>query len=231
MTIRATLAFCALGLALGPAPQAAAQDSFGGAGTPQPQAQQPSQPQGQTQSPPPGYGTPPGYGSPPQAAADQLTLKEREDFGVPPTNKLHSGPMHGPTPASIPGGQVITTKGVMELMQSRQTPFFLFDVLGAPDIIPGALGAVPAHQPGTFDDKTQREFGGFLQQTTGGRMDTPLIFYCASRECWMSYNAALRAIHMGYTNVLWYRGGLDAWQAAGGQVQNIMPPQRGGPSP
>ncbi len=36
-----------------------------------------------------------------------------------------------------------------------------------------------------------------------------------SRECWVSYNAALRAINAGYTNVLWYRGGIEAWKAAG----------------
>src|SRR5262249_14167344 len=36
-----------------------------------------------------------------------------------------------------------------------------------------------------------------------------------SPECWMSYNGALRAIHAGYTNVLWYRGGIEAWKMAG----------------
>jgi rhodanese-related sulfurtransferase len=35
----------------------------------------------------------------------------------------------------------------------------------------------------------------------------------------MSYNAALRAINLGYRNVLWYRGGVEAWKAGGNQVQ------------
>jgi rhodanese-related sulfurtransferase len=35
----------------------------------------------------------------------------------------------------------------------------------------------------------------------------------------MSYNAALRAIAAGYSNVLWYRGGIEAWKAAGMPVQ------------
>ena len=43
----------------------------------------------------------------------------------------------------------------------------------------------------------------------------PVVVYCQSTHCWMSYNAALRAINMGYSNVLWYRGGIEAWQAAG----------------
>ena len=53
---------------------------------------------------------------------------------------------------------------------------------------------------------------------TAGNLATPLVFYCLSTECWMSYNAALRAINMGFTNVLWYRGGIEAWKAAGQQV-------------
>lgn len=35
----------------------------------------------------------------------------------------------------------------------------------------------------------------------------PLVFYCHHHHCWLSYNAALRAIKLGYTNVMWYRWG------------------------
>ena len=107
--------------------------------------------------------------------------------------------MHGPTPASIPGGRLITTA---QLVQALRGPAagrpLIFDVLGGPERLPGAQNAVPAHQPGSFDDDTQREFGRYLQQVTQGRMDMPLVFYCASTQCWMSYNAALRAITMGH---------------------------------
>nr|WP_146910579.1 rhodanese-like domain-containing protein [Arenimonas daejeonensis] len=54
-----------------------------------------------------------------------------------------------------------------------------------------------------------------MQQATQGRKDRPMVFYCQSTQCWMSYNAALRAINLGYTKVLWYRGGIEAWQQAG----------------
>ncbi|MEY8838101.1 rhodanese-like domain-containing protein, partial [Cribrihabitans sp. XS_ASV171] len=147
---------------------------------------------------------------------DQLAQYERQDFGVPPTQELHSGQMHGRTPASIPGGQVLTTKGLVELVQSQQTPYLLFDVLGSGETLPGAIPAVQAAQAGSFQDQTQQMFGQFLQQATRGNQEVPLIFYCASIECWMSYNAALRAINLGYRNVLWYRGGLAAWKQAGG---------------
>jgi len=166
---------------------------------------------------PGGYPQQPGAGG--QANLDQMMQMERQDFGVQPTKQLYSGQIHGPTPASIPGGQVITTKGLVALVQGNQSPYLLFDVLGGAETLPGALPAAAASQPGNFTDQTQQQFGAFIQQRTGGRKDVPLIFYCLSTQCWMSYNAALRAINMGYTNVLWYRGGIEAWKMAGLPVQ------------
>ena len=150
---------------------------------------------------------------------DQMAQMERQDFGVPATAELRTGPMHAPTPATIPGAQVITTRGLVELLGSTEVRALLFDVLGGQERIPGAIGAVPAAQAGSFRDQTQQEFGGFLRQVTEGNPDTPLVFYCLSSHCWMSYNAALRAVHLGYRNVLWYRGGIEAWKKAGQRVE------------
>jgi PQQ-dependent catabolism-associated CXXCW motif protein len=152
---------------------------------------------------------------------DQMMQMERQDFGVQPTKQLHQGPMHGPTPANIPGGQLITTKGLAALLQGRQAPFILFDVLGQQEMLPDAVPVVWMSQPGSFKDAVQQQVGQMLGQQTQGRKDVALVFYCLSRECWMSYNAALRAIHAGYTNVLWYRGGIEAWKWAG------LPTQQG----
>lgn len=181
-------------------------------------------PQGQAGNQPGQPGMQPGM-QPPQPGGqnpqliqmlDQMAQFERQDFGVPAINQLHSGAMHGPTPASIPGGQIITTKGLYELIQGQQTPYMLFDVLGGGEILPGAIPAVQASSPGSFDDQVSQRMGQFLRQATQGNTQVPLIFYCASVECWMSYNAALRAIKLGYSNVLWYRGGIAAWKHAGG---------------
>ncbi len=181
-----------------------------------------------------------GWGPQPQpgpngagANLDQLMQMERQDYGVQATKQLHTGQMHGPTPASIPGGQLITTKGLVALVQGKQAPYMLFDVLGGPQTLPGAIPAVFLAQPGSFNDQISQQFGQMLQQASQGRKDVPLIFYCLSTQCWMSYNAALRAINLGYTNVLWYRGGIEAWQQAGLPVQpaqqfNQQPPQQQG---
>ncbi len=151
--------------------------------------------------------------------------QERQDFGVRPPKQLHGGAMHGPTPASIPGGQVITTPGLVALMQGRQVPYIVFDVLGQPEALPGAVPAAWLSQAGAFDDAVQQQAVEMLKQSTHGRKETALVFYCLSRECWMSYNAALRAIQAGYTNVLWYRGGIEAWKSAGLPTQATQPAQ------
>lgn len=145
---------------------------------------------------------------------DKLTQMEREDYGVPVTRTLHAGEMHGPTPASIPGGQVITTQGLLDLQQ-KNVPHVIVDVLGAPEKLPNAVAGVWLSQPGSFTDNVQPRAAQFLQQATQGQKEMPLVFYCRSPLCWMSYNAALRAIHAGYTNVLWYRGGIESWKMAG----------------
>src|SRR5690606_7269363 len=115
----------------------------------------------------------------------------------------------------IPGGLVVTTEALNGLYTNNQGQFIVFDVLGGPQGLPGAQNARPAGAGGSFNDQTQRDFGNYLQSVTGGNKQVPLVFYCQNAHCWLSYNAALRAIKMGYTQVLWYRGGIEAWQQAG----------------
>jgi PQQ-dependent catabolism-associated CXXCW motif protein len=233
-TIRSRALVTALALATLACVPALAQNSFGEAARTAPAPQQPL-PQGQQAFPHPppapggespgGFGSP-GFGAPPvqngTASVDPLTQVERQDFGVPATKDLHAGQMHGPTPTSIPGGQVIATKGLVELMRGQQVPVLLLDVLGGPEIIQGAQYAVPAAQPGSFGDETQQQLSQYLQQATQGSKQYPIVLYCLSPQCWMSYNAALRAINLGYTNVLWYRGGIESWKQAGMPVQRVQ---------
>lgn len=123
--------------------------------------------------------------------------------------------MHAPTPKSVPGGKVISTQALNQLYQQAQGTFIVFDVLGGERGLPNAQNAQPAGWAGTFEDQNQQNFAGYLQQVTRGKADMPLVFYCQSTYCWLSYNACLRAIKLGYTNVMWYRGGIEAWEKAG----------------
>ena len=147
----------------------------------------------------------------------QILAFEMRDFGVPPTNRLRSGQMHGATPTSIPGAQVVGTEALLSALQSGQQ-VLLIDVLGGNYSLPGAFTAPPLAEHGNFGDRTQQRAAQWLQQITGGAAQTPIVIYCSDPQCWLSYNATLRVVAAGYTNVYWYRGGLQAWQMAGLQL-------------
>ena len=184
---------------------------------PQQQGQWPQQPQQQGQWPQQGGQQPaqqgqwPSQGSSQPNPLEQLMQMELQEMGVPAQTSLKNGDLGGPTPSSIPGGRVITTPELLQLLNNRQSGAVVLDVLGSHQRLPNAVDAVAASAGGSFNDRTQRQFERQLEGLTGGRKDAPLVLYCSSIHCWMSYNAALRAINAGYTQVYWYRGGLQAW--------------------
>ncbi|MBB6063906.1 rhodanese-like domain-containing protein [Pseudoxanthomonas broegbernensis] len=193
-----------------------AQDSFGG------QTSQRPSPTPRAPVPPPPRTTPPPM---PPSTQGSGSLDEAQDFGVPATQKLRpSDQLGGPTPTRIPGGRVIATQQLVQLLQAKQGAPMLLHAYHSMEHLPGAIAVVPAAQGGSFDDEVQRGFGQYLQQATNGDVSRMLVFYCGGPQCWGSYNASLRAIHLGYRNVHWYRGGVQAWRQAGLPVQTAPDP-------
>lgn len=43
----------------------------------------------------------------------------------------------------------------------------------------------------------------------------PVLFYCNGIKCGRSYKSAKKAIEFGYTNIYWFRGGMEEWEAKG----------------
>ena len=148
----------------------------------------------------------------------QVTALETRDFGVPPTNLLRNGQFHSPTPTSIPGGQIVTTQQLVNAINGN-TQMVVIDVLGGQYALPNAFSAPAMSQGGGYNDHIQQQTVQWLGQVTGGNRQMPLVIYCSDPMCWLSYNASLRAIAAGYTNVYWYRGGLAVWQQAGLPLQ------------
>jgi PQQ-dependent catabolism-associated CXXCW motif protein len=141
---------------------------------------------------------------------------EAVDYGTPPTNTLHLRDFDAPTPTRIEGANTITTLELENLMASDRPPV-LVDVIGGKQSgsLPNAIWLRDAGVGRHLDDDVQAWFDFHLSQLTGHDKSHPLVFFCASRMCWLAHNATLRALDLGYTNVHWYRGGRDAWQAAG----------------
>ena len=64
-----------------------------------------------------------------------------------------------------------------------------------------------------------------LARAAGADRSKTLVFYCL-KDCWMSWNAAKRALDLGYPRIAWYPDGTDGWMAAGLPVEPIKPVPR-----
>jgi PQQ-dependent catabolism-associated CXXCW motif protein len=163
-----------------------------------------------------------------QAAPSQaqgLTDEER-DWGVVPSTALKPAPYTAPTPIEIPGARSVRTDELKRLLaaETESARPLLFDVASGEGhvTLAGGLWWPGVGRGANFLDTIQGEVATRLEQVTGGKKTRPLAFYCVNSQCWLSYNASLRAVALGYTRVLWYRGGVEAWRAAGlplGQVR------------
>ena len=144
---------------------------------------------------------------------------EDADHGIAPTRMLQTTGLSGPTPREIPGARTIRTEQLKQSLASQPQPL-LFDVLGgeAHVSLPGAIWLPGAGRGESFTDSIQLQLSRALEATTKGDRTRPLVFFCQGPQCWLSYNAALRAVALGYQSVYWYRGGIEAWLAAGGEL-------------
>lgn len=61
-----------------------------------------------------------------------------------------------------------------------------------------------------------------LRAVTGGDPGRPILFFCRT-DCWMSWNAAKRALAMGYAKVYWFPEGADGWAGAGFPTEPAEP--------
>jgi PQQ-dependent catabolism-associated CXXCW motif protein len=134
---------------------------------------------------------------------------ELKDFGISATSYPKMNHYGEPTPTSIPGGKVVSTDQLAQMLKGGDKPR-VFAAYAAKKTVPGAIVMDGAGEGQADMDR----FAKALQAQTAGDKTRPVVFYCHSSRCWLSYNASLHAIKLGYTNVYWYRGGRDAWKAA-----------------
>ena len=141
-----------------------------------------------------------------------------------------------PVPATLQGAQVVSTKDAAALLEKKQAIFF--DVMPhtpKPDKLPAGTiwrEKVRKNIPGSFwlpnvgygaisKDDTEYFRASLLSQT-GGDKRRAILFYCMT-DCWMSWNAAKRAIEWGYASVMWYPLGADGWEADGRTLTEATP--------
>jgi PQQ-dependent catabolism-associated CXXCW motif protein len=81
-----------------------------------------------------------------------------------------------------------------------------------PDSIPGATW-LPNVGYGEVLPETEAYFRNGLASASKTNVAHPLVFFCR-RDCWMSWNAAKRALSYNYSTVYWYPEGTDGWKDA-----------------
>jgi len=160
-----------------------------------------------------------------------------EDATVPEPNGYRLEDFRAPVPATLAGATVITTEELRRRLESGGD-VVLIDVLPAPrrppNLRPGAIwlakkrrnipGSIwlPNTGYGVLPVEEEEYLRRNLVQLTGGDNRRSVIFYCLA-DCWMSWNAAKRAVSWGYTDVYWYPDGTDGWENAGYPLEDCVP--------
>ncbi|MEM1383498.1 MAG: PQQ-dependent catabolism-associated CXXCW motif protein [Pseudomonadota bacterium] len=144
-----------------------------------------------------------------------------------------------PVPETLDGAVVVDTDAAFVLWYTGRVAFI--DVYPKPrkpanlgddalwidptrDSIPGAAW-VPNVGFGKLPPDRDAGFRQTLSAMTGGDAGAPVLFFCLE-DCWMSWNAAKRAMtEYGYTTVFWYPAGTDGWAASGHPLDDIAVPE------
>jgi PQQ-dependent catabolism-associated CXXCW motif protein len=146
---------------------------------------------------------------------------------VPEPAQYWTGPINSPVPATLSGGKVIHAHKLAELLKDRRT--VLIDVSNAPRrpqslpastpwlplphrAIPGALW-IPGAGLGEIPTSLDEYYRQRLAVATQNDPDRVVAIYCHKR-CWLSWNAARRAIGYGYRHVYWFPEGIEGWRSA-----------------
>jgi PQQ-dependent catabolism-associated CXXCW motif protein len=144
-----------------------------------------------------------------------------------------------PTPATLQGAKTIATDEAQKIWRGGNASFV--DVLPRPPRpknlpegtlwrdkprpdIPGSIW-LPDTGYGELAPEMADYFARGLAKATHGDRSRLVVLYCLA-DCWMSWNAAKRALVIGYSNVAWYRDGTDGWLAAGLPLEEATPEPR-----
>jgi PQQ-dependent catabolism-associated CXXCW motif protein len=141
-----------------------------------------------------------------------------------------------PTPATLKGAVVIDASTLRHLMLTK--PLVVIDVLPQPPRPANLPSTTLWHPPTRLDipgsfwlantgyGQLSPEMDNYFRKTlaglTLGDPARPLAFYCEAR-CWMSWNAAKRALSYGYKHVYWFPGGMQGWQGTGYPTLSNIP--------
>ncbi|HYS83757.1 MAG TPA: PQQ-dependent catabolism-associated CXXCW motif protein [Bradyrhizobium sp.] len=175
------------------------------------------------------------------AATLVLALPAHAQENAPEPEGYRTDNYRAPVPATLAGARVLAT-GEAEAIWRAGAGVFIDVLPHAPKPqnlpagtiwrekprlnIPGSIW-LPDTGYGTLAAATEDYLRHGLARAAGGNSATLLVIYCLT-DCWMSWNAAKRALSYGYRNVAWYPEGTDGWQRADLPVSESQPEPRSG---
>jgi PQQ-dependent catabolism-associated CXXCW motif protein len=156
--------------------------------------------------------------------------------GVPEPQSYRMDVYSAPVPATLEGARVVTTAEAEKLWREKGAIFLdVMPRLPKPEKlpqgtiwrdkprhnIPGSIWLANAGY-GALSAEMDAYFRQGLAAQTAGDKSRRVLFYCMT-DCWMSWNAAKRAIEWGYATVLWYPDGADGWAKHGLPLAEAKP--------
>lgn len=170
------------------------------------------------------------------AVAQQDSAQQQEPF-EPEGYRIDN--YRAPVPATLEGARVLTTAEAQAIWRAKSGAFI--DVLPRapkPKNLPAGTvwrDAPRKNIPGStwlpdtgygalapaMDEYLQRG----LAQASRGDKAALLVIYCLA-DCWMSWNAAKRALAYGYSNIAWFPEGTDGWEHAKLPTEEAQPEPR-----
>jgi len=170
-----------------------------------------------------------------------LALPAQAQENAPEPEGYRTGNYRAPVPATLAGARVLAT-GEAEAIWRAGAGVFIDVLPHAPKPqnlpagtiwrekprlnIPGSIW-LPDTGYGALAATTEDYLRHGLARVSGGNRATLPVIYCLT-DCWMSWNAAKRALSYGYRNVAWYPEGTDGWQRADLPVAESQPEPRPG---
>jgi PQQ-dependent catabolism-associated CXXCW motif protein len=168
------------------------------------------------------------------AAAFHIAANAGETAVEPSSYRMED--YRAPVPATLRGAKVVTTDDAAGLLRDKKASFI--DVMPHTpkpaklpagtlwrekfrNNIPGSVW-LPNVGYGALSSETEDYFRVALQTLTSGDKTRAVLFYCMT-DCWMSWNAAKRAIEWGYGSVIWYPMGADGWEKGGHALSEGKP--------
>lgn len=171
------------------------------------------------------------------AALAALLMAGATAAAPPPEPQGYRGePYRAPVPATLTGATVLDLGGLEDWRARGAVLIDVMPQVRKPENLPeGTLWRQPSHYtipgavwlPDTGYDRLapqdEAAFFAALDRLAEGDKAAPLVFFCKA-DCWMSWNAAKRAVLGGYTRVGWFPEGADAWLREGEDLVPAMPP-------